>query len=85
MPGQTVKEVEEAIQVVASVGAAPYICEYSPVPGTAMWKEACAVSSFDLAGEPLYHNNTFFSCRREDFSLADLQSLKEMARRVRSA
>jgi hypothetical protein len=48
-----------------------------------MWKEACAVSPYDLAGEPLYHNNTFFACRRPDFTYEDLLRLKDLNRAAR--
>ncbi len=83
LPGQTPEEVAEAIRVVAKTGALPYIAEYSPIPGTKMWDDAVALSPFDLAGEPLYHNNTFFACRRPDFSYEDLLHLKELARQAR--
>jgi radical SAM superfamily enzyme YgiQ (UPF0313 family) len=83
LPGQTVEEVRESIQLVHAAGAQPYISEYSPVPGTALWVEACRVSPFDLEAEPLTHNNTFLACRREDFTLADLESLKASALQAR--
>jgi radical SAM superfamily enzyme YgiQ (UPF0313 family) len=83
LPGQTPEEVAETIQAVARSGAQPYLCEYSPVPGTSMWKDACAVSCYDLEAEPLYHNNTFFACRRPDFSYEDLLRLKDLNREVR--
>lgn len=83
LPGQDITEVDDAIEEVEGAEAHPFLSEYSPVPRTAMWKEACAVSPFDLAGEPLYHNNTFFACRRPDFSLADLQRLKARAEEAR--
>ncbi len=83
LPGQTVEEVREGIQVVHAAGAQAYISEYSPVPGTALWEEARRFSPFDLEGEPLTHNNTFLACRREDFTLADLEALKASALKTR--
>ncbi len=83
LPGQTVEEVRESIRLVHAAGAQPYISEYSPVPGTSLWGEACRVSPFDLAAEPLAHNNTFLACRREDFTLADLEALKASALEAR--
>lgn len=83
LPGQTVQEVRESIELVRAVGAQPCLSEYSPVPGTALWDEACRASPFDLACEPLTHNNTFLPCRREDFTLADLQWLKTLALEAR--
>jgi radical SAM superfamily enzyme YgiQ (UPF0313 family) len=81
LPGQSPEEVADAIEVVRKTGARPRLCEYSPVPGTAMWNEACTISKFPLAAEPLTHNNSFFACRRDDFTYEDLLRLKDMVRR----
>lgn len=83
LPGQTPGEVAEAIETVRDAGAMPYLSEYSPVPGTAMWKEAAAGCRLDLEAEPLFHNNSFFACRRPGFSLKDLAELKDLARSAR--
>lgn len=82
-PGQTPREVAAAIEAVGDAGVQPHLAEYSPLPGTAMWSAACGVSNYNLAKEPLYHNNTFFACRRADFSYEDLKRLKALARQVR--
>ncbi len=80
LPGQTPDEVAESIRIVRQSGARPHITEYSPIPGTLMWDKAAALSQFDIGTEPLYHNNTFFACRRPDFSLEDMATLKNMAK-----
>jgi radical SAM superfamily enzyme YgiQ (UPF0313 family) len=85
LPGQSPEEVEQAVRVVGEAGAQPYLCEYSPLPGTPMWPDSVSQCSYDLAGEPLYHNNTFFACRRPDFSYEDLLRLKDLARQVRQS
>lgn len=85
LPGQSPQDVEDAITLVRSTGALPYLSEYSPVPGTAMWREVLATCQYDLAHEPLYHNNSFFACRREDFTREDLAQLKRLARQARQA
>lgn len=83
LPGQTPAEVAQAIETVRGAGAMPYLSEYSPVPGTAMWKEAVAACRYDLEDEPLFHNNSFFACRRPDFTVEDLMNLKDLARCAR--
>ena len=83
LPGQTPEEVAEAIDVVKQTGALPFIAEYSPIPGTPMWQDAVNRCQFDISGEPLYHNNSFFACRRPEFSYHDLQELKDLARCAR--
>lgn len=84
LPGQSPEEVADAIEVVRQSGSQPRLAEYSPVPGTPMWPEACALSAYDIAREPLYHNNTFFACRRPDFTYRDLTNLKRLARDARN-
>ena len=81
LPGQTTDEVAEAILTVWQSGVRPHIAEYSPIPATPMWDRAVSISLFDISMEPLYHNNTFFACRRPDFTYEDMISLKIMARR----
>jgi len=80
LPGQTPEEVAEAVGIVRQSGVRPHIAEYSPIPGTPMWNRAAEISPFDISAEPLYHNNTFFACRRPDFTYEDMVSLKKMAR-----
>ena len=75
------EEVAEAIRTVWQSGVRPHIAEYSPIPATPMWNWAASISPFDISTEPLYHNNTFFACRRPDFTYEDMVSLKIMARR----
>ena len=81
LPGQTPEEVAESIRIVRQSGVQPHIAEYSPIPGTPMFEKAAAISQFNIRTEPLYHNNTFFACRRPDFSYEDLVLLKAAARR----
>jgi hypothetical protein len=78
LPGQDREEVEQSIRFVKECGARPYLAEYSPLPGTPLWEEAVNVSSFDLQGEPLFHNNTILPCRWEGLDWNDLQDLKAM-------
>ncbi len=81
LPGQKPEEVAEGIETVKKAGVRPRIAEYSPIPGTAMWAQAAALSPYDIQSEPLYHNNSFFACRRPDFTVEDMEALKKLARR----
>ena len=80
LPGQDRAEVVESIRMVKDHGARPYLAEYSPIPGTSLWQEALRCSPFDLANEPLHHNNSILPCRSESFGLEDLQQLKQLCR-----
>ncbi len=83
VPDQTPDEVAEAIRVVRDAEAQPFVAEFSPIPGTAVWNKAVQISAFPLQDEPLTHNNSFFACRRSDFTLKDLSALKKLARNAR--
>jgi radical SAM superfamily enzyme YgiQ (UPF0313 family) len=79
LPGQSLREIADSIIEIKKMGLRPRLAEYSPIPGTTLWKEACAVSRFPLAEEPLYHNNSLFPCLNP-FSWDQVQQLKDMAR-----
>ncbi|MDD5225448.1 MAG: radical SAM protein [bacterium] len=82
LPRQEAREVLETIRYVQGAGARPVIAEYSPIPGTELWKEAVEVSPFDISREPLFHNNTLLPCRWDGFSYDDLARLKLETKRV---
>ena len=77
LPGQRVEEVEESIALVQESGAKPLLVEYSPIPGTPLFEKAKKMSPFDLENEPLFHNNSLFSCRWAGFTWEDFRKLKE--------
>lgn len=79
LPGQRVNEVEESIAFSQELGVRPMLVEYSPVPGTPIFKKAMKLSSFDIQNEPLFHNNSILPCQWEGFSLTDYGKLKEKA------
>ncbi|MCX8011540.1 MAG: radical SAM protein, partial [Desulfobacterota bacterium] len=80
LPKQKAQEVEDSIHFVKDCGAIPYLAEYSPIPGTALWEEAVKNSRFDLINEPLFHNNSVFPCEWESFSRLELEKLKRLSR-----
>ena len=84
LPNQSVGSVMDSIAYVADTGATPYLAEYSPLPHTPMWKDAIANSHLDLAGEPLYHNNTLLPCWDERRK-AEVPQLKNRVREIRKA
>jgi len=62
LPDQSVESVIDTIRHVGDAGVAPYLAEYSPLPHTSMWSKAVGSSSYDIASEPLFHNNTLLPC-----------------------
>jgi len=80
LPGQDPSEVAHSIHMVIDHGARSHLAEYSPIPGTPLWSESLSCSPFDLANEPLYHNNSLLPCQSEHFGLEELQELKQLCR-----
>jgi radical SAM superfamily enzyme YgiQ (UPF0313 family) len=80
LPGQEAREIEAGIDLVRGLGAKPILAEYSPIPGTPLWDEALRHARYDIAKEPLFHNNSLLPCMRPDISTADLQVLKSRTR-----
>lgn len=78
LPDQDEGEVAAAIRRVQELGATPVLAQYSPIPGTALWSRAVAASRYDLANEPLCHNNSVFPCRPQ-FSWDYYHRLKRLA------
>jgi radical SAM superfamily enzyme YgiQ (UPF0313 family) len=62
LPDQSVASVLQTLNVVGNMGVMPYLAEYSPIPHTALWERAVECSEYDLAAEPLFHNNTLLPC-----------------------
>lgn len=79
LPGQPLDEVAATAQAVKALGVRPYLAEFSPLPGTALWDEARRSSPFDLDEEPLYHNNTFFPCRTKGYTWEKIWEIKRAA------
>lgn len=78
LPGQSAEEVMESIRFVRSCGARPIIAEYSPIPGTGLWKEALDSSPYPIALEPLFQNNSLLPCRNDSLTYEMYQALKLM-------
>jgi radical SAM superfamily enzyme YgiQ (UPF0313 family) len=76
LPGQTAYEVQETIQYVKSCGARPIIAEYSPIPGTDLWKASVESSIYDISRDPLFHNNSILPCQSEELTINMYQHLK---------
>ena len=75
LPGQGRGEVEQTLDLVQRTGARPHLAEYSPVPGSPMFQQAQAASTWDL-DEPLFHNPTLLPCASEDLNADALLEIK---------
>jgi radical SAM superfamily enzyme YgiQ (UPF0313 family) len=78
LPGQPMKSVEDSIKTVKQNGITPILAHYTPIPGTALWKEAVASSRYDLESDPLFTNNAISPCQDQAFSWEKLSHLKNL-------
>jgi radical SAM superfamily enzyme YgiQ (UPF0313 family) len=83
LPGQEVKEVEESIQQVVRLGGIPILTEFSPIPNTAIWEESLRYSRYDLANDPIYHNNSILPCEWPGFTWDDYLRIKTLTSKIR--
>ncbi len=79
LPEQDLDEIEEGVRYVKSLGIRPYLAEFSPIPGTAEWKdlEKKGVVSMDM--DPLLTNNTLFFRLFSGYDMERYQALKRLA------
>ncbi len=82
LPGQSVDSVAKTIEFVGRVGVMPYLAEYSPIPHTALWEKSLIHSEYDIASEPLFHNNTLLPCWNDE-QKKEMPRLRQMVLEVR--
>ncbi|NVM23129.1 MAG: B12-binding domain-containing radical SAM protein [Desulfobacterales bacterium] len=80
LPGQDLVELEASIKMVKACGVRPVLAQYSPIPHTALWDAAVAASRYDLASDPIFHNNSIFPCQKEPFSWEKASCFKQLTR-----
>lgn len=81
LPGQPADELEETVHRASRLGVRLSVAEYSPVPGTELWPESVAASSYPIDREPLFQNNSIFPLEWEGFSRGDMERLKRLAQK----
>ncbi|MBW2066981.1 MAG: radical SAM protein [Deltaproteobacteria bacterium] len=82
LPGQSAESVLDTIKGVGRSGVTPYLAEYSPIPMSPLWQKALECSKYDLANEPLFHNNILLPCWDEG-QKALIPELRRMVRETR--
>jgi radical SAM superfamily enzyme YgiQ (UPF0313 family) len=78
LPRQDLEALESSIKVVKECGVKPVLAQYSPIPQTALWDQAVKLSRYDLASDPLFHNNSIFPCQKEPFSWRQVSAMKRL-------
>ena len=78
LPGQSEDAIKDSIEVVKASGIRPVLAQYTPVPHTALWDQAVAVSRYDLNADPIFSNNAIFPCQTQDFSWDLITRFKQL-------
>jgi len=80
LPGQHADEVRDSIRFVRSLGTRPFLAEYSPIPGSNLWRDAVASSRYPIDEEPLFQNNTLLPCRSSSLDEQTYRELKALTK-----
>ena len=78
LPGQELHTLENSIKTVKQCGITPILAHYSPIPQTALWKQAVASSRYKLESDPVFTNNAISPCQDKTFSWETLTYLKNL-------
>lgn len=65
LPGQTRAMIEEDVDKALEVGAHPKLAEYSPIPGTSLWRKALESAKYPIEEDPIFHNCTLAPCSHQ--------------------
>jgi len=79
LPGQKASDAVGTIRFVRSLGAKAKIAQYSPIPGTPLFREVLRKHP-EVHDEPLLQNNTIYSpFVSGEITAEELQHLKDLA------
>jgi radical SAM superfamily enzyme YgiQ (UPF0313 family) len=76
-PGQEFDEVREGVKYLKSLDARIHLAEFSPIPGTELWRDLIARGTITEDIDPLLTNNTVFSSIFTDYTDAQIRELKD--------
>jgi radical SAM superfamily enzyme YgiQ (UPF0313 family) len=80
LPGQSAEQIEDDVDRVLEAGAYPKLAEYSPIPGTTMWKDATKSSRYPIEQEPLFHNCTLLPTAEPEVNSEFLRKTRQRIR-----
>ncbi|MGD2245794.1 MAG: radical SAM protein [Candidatus Aminicenantes bacterium] len=79
LPGQSISGIKESIRHVQSLGAAPRLTYFSPVPGTREWEDLVEKGKLTPDADPLFHNKIAFNYLAGEISPQDLRTIGTLA------
>jgi len=81
LPGQTMAEIEQSAHTVHDMGLKIRLCQYTPIPGTKLFKTSCDKFGID-PDEPLLHNNSILPALDRHIGYETFQRFKEHVKQL---
>ena len=78
LPGQNLREIEQAINFAKKNNVQPFLAHYSPIPGSRLFEQAQKHSPYPLDQEPLYQNSSIWPCYPGGFSWEERQKWQKI-------
>lgn len=75
LPHQNLPDLYNSARAVHDMGLQIRLCQYSPIPGTPLFDDACRLYGLD-PDEPLLHNKTILAGRDRSLSFEQLQAFQ---------
>ncbi len=76
MPGQSLEQMEKSAQAVLRAGVKARLCQFTPIPGTEMFRKACQMMNLD-PDEPLLHDHSLMLSKSADITTEQFQRFKD--------
>lgn len=76
LPGQTLGEVQEGINFLKKLDVTVHLSEFSPIKGTPAWDHLVNKGIIEDSLDPIFTNNTVFSCLYAHYDLSALEKMK---------
>lgn len=84
LKGQQIDDVWDSVRFLMDLDVKVHLCEFSPIPGTALWEEFITDGTISRDIDPLLTNNTVYSQLFSGYHLRDIQKLKDTVIRYNS-
>jgi len=76
LPEQSFISIIDSINMVLDNGIKPYLAKFSPIPGTAIWKQALKELGWQEPVDPLWHNDALMPYYSPHLNSEQYQKLK---------
>ncbi|MBN2842015.1 MAG: cobalamin-dependent protein [Sedimentisphaerales bacterium] len=76
LPGQSLEQMEKSAQAVHRAGVKARLCQFTPIPGTPMFNQACQMMNLN-PNEPLLHDHSLMLSKSAEVTTEQFQRFKD--------